>query len=516
MPTHDSPEVAPCTDIGDLSSQPAAITVLTGILLGRRYRLAGVLTIGRSPEADILVEDPEVSRHHARVGRDGDGSFFAEDLGSRNGTLLNGARISRAPLDFGDKLTVGSTSMVFARHDELDDERAHRHRLEMLGRLSAGMVHDLNNALSIVASSVAFLRGQRSSWPPAEAECLEDIQAASDRAAQLSRQLVAFARGSGGSPYLVDVAAVCTETVKLARRTFPQNIELRARLQPGLTVRAESAYLHQILMNLCVNARDAVAGTGRPGLITVESRLVELQTGCPERVVELEVSDDGAGMDESTRARIFEPFFTTKGPGSGSGLGLAMVSELVTQLGGRIRVDSSLGVGTKFCIELPEAIAGSRGERSSARASPTWRGARRAGRDERVLVVDDDAGVRRSFARVLRRAGFAVREASDGSEALNALESADSPFHILLLDLDMPRITGEEVIGEVKKKYPMLPVIVASGHTGPETLARVRAHGAYAVIAKPPAPDELVGCVCQALDDTRRSYLEENTLSGLR
>jgi len=500
------------TVVGDPQDRLGQITILAGTLLGRRYVVKDGVTIGRAADADIALEDAEVSRAHARIERAPDGRFFASDLGSRNGTYVNGAQIERAPLTFGDKLRVGATSMVFTRHDEFEEERIQRHRLETLGRMCVGVVHDLNNALCVVSSSVAYLRDQETACASEQRECLEDIQAASDRAAQLSRQLVAFARGTGDGPRRMDVAALCTEATKLARRTFPQSISITARLEPGLFVLAESPQLHQILMNLCVNARDAILATGRQGTILIESRrgLLEPRPGQPPCVI-VSVHDDGMGMDERTRAHLFEPFFTTKGEGGGFGMGLATVADLVTQLGGHIHVESTPGAGSVFSIELP--MAPDRADPAVAvTGSPTPRGTERRGNGERILVVDDDPGVRRSFARVLRHAGYAVLEAGDGVEGLQLLSRPESAISVVLLDLDMPKMGGEEMLGRVRHAFPRLPVLIVSGHTGPETLARVRARGAHGLIAKPCGSEELLAYIGRSLEAAAaRGIFEEHT-----
>lgn len=492
------------------------LTALSGSVLGRRFVVHGTTELGRSSGCTIVLDDSEVSRTHARV-EVVDGTFVVVDCGSRNGTFVNGERVERATLAFGDKLRVGGTTFVFTRHDLVEEERIQRHRLETLGRMCVGVVHDLNNALCVVSSSVAYLRevdGRDGSND--SNECLADIAAASDQAAQLARQLVSFARGAPATPVPVDVAALCSDVLKLARRTFPQSINLAARLEPGLVVVAEPTQLHQILMNLCVNARDAILATNRPGAILVTAGRRSARSGGTQAVY-ISVQDDGAGIDEETRERLFEPFFSTKAEGNGFGMGLATVSDLVMQLGGHIELESAVGVGSTFTIELPEVplrVVPSSSGRSSALQTVREEG--RRSRGEHALVVDDDAGVRRSFSRVLRQAGYVVSDAEDGLAALEFLGQTARAVDVVLLDLDMPRMGGEEALGQIKRKHPHIPVIIVSAHTASDVLASVRGRGAHAMIAKPCGPEELLSYVGRALEAKASPFFEETTLSGNR
>lgn len=490
----------------------AQLTILAGGLTGRRYLVDEALSIGRTSEADVLLEDPEVSRAHARIQRLPDGRFVVLDLGSRNGTFVNGVRVEREQLVFGDKILVGSTSMVLTRHDDDEEERIQKHRFETLGRLCVGVVHDLNNALCVISSSAEYLSDEDGAGEHEQSECVRDIHAAADRAAKLSRHLVAFARGGGDGPERVEVAPLCVEAVKFASRAFPKSIELAARLEPGLFTIAEPTQLHQILLNLCVNARDAILASGRGGSIRIESKRgsIEPRAGQPHTLL-IAVEDDGIGMDEETKARLFEPFFSTKAERGGSGVGLATVADLVARLGGRIRVESVPGAGSSFLIELPLVEPGQRRERRALISTGTATAPSGLGRC--VLVVDDDAGVRRSVSRVLRHAGFTVREAEDGARGLVVARQVPQ-IDLVLLDLDMPRMGGEEVLAQLKQVRPALPIIIVSGHVSPETLARVHAQGARSTIPKPFSSEELLSHIGRALESAGEISLpDDRTLS---
>lgn len=503
-----------CFGAEQTESGTAQLTALSGSLLGRRFVVKGTSHLGRSSSSSVVLCDAEVSRDHARIDATEDG-FVVVDLGSRNGTFVNGQRVERALIRFGDKLRLGGTSFVFTKHDLLEEDRIQRHRLETLGRMCVGVVHDLNNALCVVTSSVAYLRNRRDSTDTSEVdECLADVQQASEQAALLAKQLVSFARGARAAPEPVDVPSLCTEVLQLARRTFPRNISVRSQLEPGLCVMAEPTQLHQILMNLCVNARDAILATNRSGSICVKATRSVARAGGGS-AVEISVQDDGAGMDEATRERLFEPFFSTKEASAGYGMGLATVSDLVVQLGGHIGLTSEVGVGTTFSLELPEGPT----RRTSVRRRPSGArtdcGKRRSSHGEHILVVDDDAAVRRSFSRILRQAGYSVSEAPEGESALTCLASSQSKVDLVLLDLDMPVMGGEQALGWIRQHHPRTPVVIVSGHVGTDVLARVRGRGAQAMIPKPCGQDELISYVARALDRGASQIFDETTLSGV-
>jgi signal transduction histidine kinase/ActR/RegA family two-component response regulator len=474
------------------------LVVRGGPQAGRRFVLQGELTIGRSASADILLEDEQVSRSHALVRQRADGTLQLVDLGSRNGSIVNGERTDAIDLETGDHVQLGRTMLVVGEEDSTADQRLQSERFEMLGQLCAGVVHDLNNALCAITASAGYLREQTGEWQVDSLECIDDIQLAANHSTKLARQLLAFARGEGAQPRRVDIATFADEMVKLTHRTFPRDVEVQIEAEPELIVHAEPSRLNQILLNLLVNARDAIAGAQRPGKIVVTARRAPVSAG---RAVEICVADDGAGMDASTRARIFEPFFSTKSGGKSFGLGLATVSQLVTELGGTIRVESSPGEGSVFLVTLPAAPEANGRERSHTLpvASPVLR----RGHGQRILVVDEDLWTRRTLRRVLARVGFHVIEACTGSEAVELLARTEG-VRVAILDPDVPRQSNMDLLAHLKQREPAIAVIALSSGSDLDALTRARARGAYAAFPKPPSPADLVACTFDALDGVAR------------
>jgi signal transduction histidine kinase len=337
----------------------ARLVTLVGDEVGRVYPLGGdPVLIGRGAGADISISSGDVSRHHARVRLEG-AQFVIEDLGSRNGTAVNGAPVTRHTLRFGDRVQISSAVvMVFAPEDELEDRARQLQKLESLGQLAGGLAHDFNNLLSVIVANGEYL-GDKLAGQPALAAAVDDIRSAAVSGAELVRRLLDFSRRDqswSGEPF--ELAALVSEVVQLVRPTFSQRIEVEVSVEPGLLIRGSRAALHQALINLCMNARDAMPEGGRLSL-RARPRPLDRSEALALHLLEegshalLEVTDTGAGMDEPTRARAFEPFFTTKPVGEGTGLGLASVYGIVRHHGGNVFLDSSPGHGTRVRIFLP-------------------------------------------------------------------------------------------------------------------------------------------------------------------
>jgi signal transduction histidine kinase/CheY-like chemotaxis protein len=476
---------------------PPRLVVLMGPEPGRRYPLEGrSVLIGRADECDVQLDDTKVSRRHARLSRMEDGSWVLEDLGSRNGTHVNGEEVGVRPLRVGDRIQLSAETLLsFTRQDPLEDQLLHRQQMEVIGQLAAGIAHDFNNLLNVIAASSAHLRTLDPDTPlgdPEVRECREDIRAASARAAELTARLLTIARRrrerSGSTPRAVDVSRLCQDVLQLVRRTFDRSIAVEADVAPDLSIEGDQAALHQLLMNLCLNARDAMR---QGGTLTVTARLdpdpdprsSSPWTAGPQVVIE--VRDTGVGMDEQTRARVFEPFFTTKESGYGSGLGLATVYEVATTHGGDVEVESALGEGSTFRLRLP-ARSGSPegGRRARKRKASTWD---RAAKPTvgRVLVVDDDDLVRRSLARLLRGVGHEVVYATDGLEAVEVYTRAEPRPRVVLLDLDMPRLSGAETLARLRELDPDVRVVLVSGYYDDARKREMLDAGAADFLAKP-------------------------------
>ncbi len=302
-----------------LDTGPARLIAIAGAQAGRKFKIGDSALLGRSGDASVLLEDPEVSRCHARISKSEVGAYLLEDLGSKNGTQVNGLPVKSHMLSFGDKIQVGpNVALLFAPFDPVEDQLLQRQRLEALGRVGAGVAHDLNNMLGAITASMDYL----SKLPGASAlsseevgECFDDIRLAAHQASDLTRGILKFARGRAQAHSPVDLSGLCSDVMRLIRHTFDRAIQVHAQIHPGLSVRGDQAELHQVLMNLCLNARDAMPSGGvltvAASAVTRHSHVLPAQLNPAVPHLVLMVEDTGVGMDEATRARIFEAFFTT-------------------------------------------------------------------------------------------------------------------------------------------------------------------------------------------------------------
>jgi PAS domain S-box-containing protein len=344
----------------------------------------------------------------------------------------------------------------------LEEQLRQSQKMETLGTLAGGVAHDFNNQLTAILGNARLALDAVPDDPELRATLLE-LERSAEHCAQLTRGLLTFARRAPARQQPIDLARLIAEVGKLLRPTLRQAIALRieaeAGLLPGL---GDPTQIQQILLNLGVNARDAI---GEGGEIRIEARARTLEaidcagraSARPGRFAVLSVVDDGAGMDARTVERIFDPFFTTKPLGSGTGLGLAIVYGLVRANQGWIEVESEPGRGTAFHVWLPAADAAALPE-----AAPL-KPARRAG-TERILLAEDEPPVRRVARLALEREGYTVIEACDGLEAVEWLRSSGDPPHLAVLDISMPRMGGMEALAELRRLAPELPVILTSGH----------------------------------------------------
>jgi signal transduction histidine kinase/CheY-like chemotaxis protein len=485
-----------------LDTGPARLIAIAGSQAGRKFKIGDYAVIGRSGDASVTLEDPEVSRSHARVSKSDVGAYLLEDLGSKNGTQVNGLPITRHLLSFGDKIQVGPHVMLlFAPFDPIEDQLLQRQRLEALGRVGAGVAHDLNNMLGAIGASIDYLSklpGERSLSSEEVRECFEDIRLASSQASELTRGILKFARGRAQAHTQVDLSGLCSDVMRLIRHTFDRAIQIESKIYPGLSVRGDQAELHQVLMNLCLNARDAMP---RGGLLRVSvSTFVPGTDVLPEQLnpdvthLVLCVEDTGVGMDEATRARIFEAFFTTKREGAGFGLGLATVKEVVAFHGGQIRIETAEGKGTRFSVYLPMHEAGQDTRQVTGAHEPQQTSPRGT-----ILLVDDEEVVRRSFARLLRQAGHLVVEAADGVKAVETYRQAFPRPNLVILDLDMPVLSGEETQDRLLEVDPLVRILFVSGHDEPSRESAVHARGALGFLRKPCKAQVLLGAVADAV-----------------
>ena len=488
-----------------LDTGPARLIAIAGSQAGRKFKIGDHAVIGRSGDASVTLEDPEVSRSHARVSKSDLGAYLLEDLGSKNGTQVNGLPITRHLLSFGDKIQVGPHVMLlFVPFDPIEDQLLQRQRLEALGRVGAGVAHDLNNMLGAIGASIDYLGklpAERMLNSEEVRECFEDIRLASSQASELTRGILKFARGRAQAHSPVDLSGLCNDVMRLIRHTFDRAIQIESKIYPGLSVRGDQAELHQVLMNLCLNARDAMP---RGGVLRVSARAIAPGTeALPEQLnaelthLVLSVEDTGVGMDEATRGRIFEAFFTTKREGAGFGLGLATVKEVVAFHGGQIRIETEEGKGTRFLVFLPMHESDHDLRKVTGAHEPLQSSSSRG----LILLVDDEEVVRRSFARLLRQAGHLVVEAPDGVKAVETYRQAYPRPNLVILDLDMPVLSGEETQDRLLDVDPHARILFVSGHDEPTRESAVHARGALGFLRKPCKVQVLLGAVSDALGD---------------
>ncbi|MCX6543698.1 MAG: response regulator [Acidobacteria bacterium] len=356
-------------------------------------------------------------------------------------------------------------------------------KMESVGRLAGGIAHDFNNLLTVINGTAALASMGLAGDDPLRLD-LQEIGRAGERAAALTRQLLAFSHMQVMQPIVMNLGAAVADLRRMLQRLIGEDVDLILKPGPGMgCVRADPGQIEQVIMNLVVNARAAMP-TG--GSLTIETRSVDLDEAFaanhppiqPGPHVLLAVSDTGVGMDEATRDRIFEPFFTTKPLGQGTGLGLATVRGIVTQSRGSIWVDTELGRGTRFEIYLPridEAPSVVRPARTRVVAGGT----------ETILIVEDDLALRHLATRMIQAAGYTVLTASNGEEALLRMERHREPVHLMLTDMVMPGIHGSELATRLAETRPEIKVLYMSGYTD-DAVARHGALGsAIHFIAKP-------------------------------
>ena len=352
-------------------------------------------------------------------------------------------------------------------------------KMEAVGQLAGGVAHDFNNLLMVIVSAQALLRR---SVPPELTSCFEDAQDAVDRASALTRQLMALGRPEPANPTTQDLGEVVSALGSVLHRLVDESIELTIEAAPDILIEADRSQLEQIVLNLVVNARDAIEPHG-----TIVVRVLET-SGETGKLATIEVEDDGCGISPEDRNRLFEPFFTTKAPGQGTGLGLATVYMIVERLGGTISVESELDVGTKVGVHLPVT---DRASATRARERPEPASASLDG--VRVLLVEDQLPLMNVLARVLRGAGAEVTAAANGVEAL---ESSLDDIDIVVSDVVMPRMGGPALLEEVRRVRPDLPALLMTGYADKKSTGGSRD---VDVLTKPFPPDALVRAIRHAI-----------------
>ena len=438
-----------------------------------------------------------------------DGTTFPAEISLSTVETEHGPLVAAAIRDITDRIEEQAERerlRAQAQRERFERQMHQSHRLESLGQLAGGVAHDFNNLLGVILNYSSFVaqeiaqhkRDREVDWTSVTSD-LNEIQRAAERATKLTHQLLAFGRREVVQPVVLSVNDVLREVERLLARTLGEHVELVTSLEPELSlVKADPGQLEQVLVNLAVNARDAMPGGGQ---LVLESHNVDVDEEYVARRpaltvgrhARLRVSDTGTGMERDVAERAFEPFFTTKPKGEGSGLGLATVYGIVKQSGGDVEIYSEPGLGTTISVMFPAAE-----ETGGAAAKPVKTGPASTG--ETVLVVEDEAAMRELTRRILRRHGYHVIVAANGAEALREAEDHEGPIDLLLTDVVMPQMLGKEVAERASAIRPGIRVLYMSGYAQPILGSTGTLEAGVTLLEKPFSESQLLDKVRELLD----------------
>lgn len=385
---------------------------------------------------------------------------------------------------------------------EARDRLRQSQRIEALGQLAGGVAHDFNNLLTVIMTYAAMLQDETAPGSD-DSRSIEEIRLASERAAALTRQLLAFSRRQVLQPRALDLNDTVRAVEQMLRRLIPPDIVLETNLDPRLgLVMADPGQMEQVLVNLALNSRDAMPEGGRIIITTTNAsgRLSQdaVGNGILGPHARLTVSDTGIGMSRETAAQVFEPFFTTKGFGNGTGLGLATVHGIIEQSGGRISVESQVGRGTTFTIQLPRVAATAKQLSPGPTTPPELRGS------ETLLLIDDNEELRRVVKRMLRRSGYEVIEASNGAAGLAILDRG-THVDIVVSDVMMPEMSGRAVVDAIRQRHRDVKVLLMSGYNYDTALHGMARSGDVAFIEKPFTAEKMLQKLREVLGQPQES-----------
>jgi two-component system, cell cycle sensor histidine kinase and response regulator CckA len=396
----------------------------------------------------------------------------------------------------GHLVAVECVARDVTARKRLEEQLLQAQKMEAVGRLAGGVAHDFNNLLTVINGYSAQALETLQPSDPLHLQ-VEEIYKAGERAASLTRQLLTFSRRQVVTPRTLDLNLIVSDMERMLRRLLGEDVELTTALARNLgSIHADPGQIEQVIMNLAVNARDAMPNGGRLLLETADVELGETSgklAVAAGRYVMLAVSDTGHGMDEETQAHIFEPFFTTKPQGQGTGLGLSTVFGIVQQSGGHISVYSEPGRGTIFKVYFPSTAAGSD---SVELKVPS----RRAKGSEAILVVEDDESVRKLIRSILKQSGYTVLEAREGEEALRICENRTHSIHLIITDVVMPQMSGKELADLVAARWPEIRLLFMSGYTGNAMAQQGVLDARMQLLQKPFAPAALTDKVREVLE----------------
>lgn len=387
---------------------------------------------------------------------------------------------------------------------KLEEQFRQAQKMEAVGQLAGGVAHDFNNLLTVINGYSDLLEAELAEDDP-KREMLLEIQKAGERAGKLTRQLLTFSRRQVLETKLLNLNAIVGDTEKMLRRLIGEDIILRTDLAPTLgRIKADPGQMEQILMNLAVNARDAMP---QGGMLTIrtqalyggEKELAELEDLAAGEYVMLEVRDTGCGMDEETQKRVFEPFFTTKATGKGTGLGLATLHGIVRQSGGSVTVESAVGKGAAFRVYLP-VVADPEQESGTAKPSPSIPSG-----NETILLVEDEEPIRYLASRILQTCGYRILEAGDGKDALEVARNHPGQIDLLLSDVVMPHLGGRALAEQLPLSRPHCKILFLSGYTDDAVIGDGVLQNEFAFLQKPFTPSSLAQKVRAVLDAVQQS-----------
>jgi PAS domain S-box-containing protein len=454
--------------------------------------------IGQSALQFVLQDDRSESERRQARRRAGVAERVELKLRRKDGVVIDVA-VSVSSMRGAQGEFMGSLALVTDITDSksVEEQLRQSQKMEAVGRLAGGVAHDFNNMLSVILSFTSLALDELPPDSSVRAD-LQEVLRAGERSRELTKQILAFSRKQLLAPQILDPNASLRALEPMLRRLIGEDVQLKLTLDPQLgRVRADPNQLEQVLMNLAVNARDAMP---RGGMLTIETMNVELDQQytkthletTPGPHVMIAVTDTGVGMDHATQARVFEPFFTTKGPGEGTGLGLSTVFGIVKQSGGSIWLYSEPGRGTTFKIYFPRSDE--REVTTSARPVP----ARSLG-NETILLVEDEAMLRNLVASILRRAGYQVLVAARPSEALSLAQSHAGHIDLLFTDVVMPEFTGKQLAEKILAMRPTIRVLYMSGYTENTIVHHGVLDEGIVFLPKPLTPDAVLDKVRTAL-----------------
>ena len=419
----------------------------------------------------------------------------------RDGTRIE-VSVSTAPLRDVSDTAVGVIFMYseVTERRHLEEQLRQAQKMEAVGQLAGGVAHDFNNILAVIMSYGDLMLAELGADAPMSAD-LREVTAAAARAAGLTRQLLAFSRRQLLQPHVVQLNALITNLEKMLRRLLRESIELTMKLDPALGyVYADAGQVEQVLVNLVVNARDAIRHAGDISIATsnvqLDAEYGRLHSGAPAGAyVRVSISDTGSGMTPEVQERMFEPFFTTKERDRGTGLGLSTAYGIIKQSGGYVRCDSEPGKGSTFTIYLPR-VESADDPMPMAATAPASRGS------ETILLVEDEAPVRLVASRILRQGGYTVIEAPDGAAAVALCAAHEGPMDLVVTDMVMPGMTAHELAAEVRAIRPGTRVLFMSGYTEDAAVRQRFLDPGAAFLEKPFTVQTLTRAVQSALSKT--------------